>query len=468
MSLNDTKQNSISTGAHLVGSQSAEQNARAESDKLRREIMEKKAQIDLLEREASHVSEIKSFLIGIIEDFQATGKFHFYNPETEDLEDLLKNPKNGIDILRKGINGLIDKHQNLCRRFESQMQNNLATIQCDLNDAKRANAKEAELLELARQDQIHKQDIIKYLEGEKSVLQRTILMRTAALDRREVNGLASIQALSSQFEKTQQTLNETRNVLQEKRKVGEILTRKQQERLDTEEEQRQNHAILVQKVEKLRKEFKDEAFEHNKSQSNLDHAKAELEHLTAMVGSYRDNLKTQELLGEEAENRRQHSNFKIERAEAERKQKKEEKKTAELEKKVAVLASSIAKLNEQIAITEQKLQMQMIKIPDFQQLHQALDRSLAMSKKFRDQVMDTKYMLDEIREKNRALEQMEIHESKVRTAQYRVPLPPDVPHKKPENRSSSSMEKKEVERTPEELDMQVSEFLREYDVFGKL
>ena len=151
MNVADSKAASASNVNQLANLSQSDFSSRAESDKLRRESMEKKAQIDLLEREASHVSEIKNFLMGIIEDFQATGKFQFYDVQNDSLEDLLKNPKNGIDILRKGINGLISKHQNLSSRFESEMNKNLIQLQSDLNEAKRANEKESEKLALARQ-----------------------------------------------------------------------------------------------------------------------------------------------------------------------------------------------------------------------------------------------------------------------------------------------------------------------------
>jgi hypothetical protein len=98
-------------------------------------------------------------------------------------------------------------------------------------------------------------------------------------------------------------------------------------------------------------------------------------------------------------------------------------KGKEVEDAIAILSERIANLNQQIMQTEQKLQTQMMKIPDFAQLRQALDRSLAQSKKYREEILQRKYLLDEIREKNRILDQKEIQESKDRMVQLRTLMP---------------------------------------------
>ncbi|EAY09630.1 hypothetical protein TVAG_056740 [Trichomonas vaginalis G3] len=431
---------------------------RSELDRLRREVMEKKGQIDILEREASKVDEIRDFLIGLIEDFQKLGQYQFFD-SNEDLQKLLKNPVNGITLLRNGINNLITKHQNLSSNFELQMKRNLFPLEQELDQAKKINEDQNKGFTSDLEERTHKQNIIKYIEGEKTIFHRTILMKTAAYDRHQENDKGTIILVQNQMQQVQNQLSDAKKELENKEAEYRSLTSRAQDRQSFEEKQRQDYQELLARVEKLRKDYQAESHSHNQCQADLDAAKNELQQLTLMVGSYRDNRKTQQLLGEEAENRRIHSNFAIEKVEADRKQQKEEKKTIELEKQVSVLQQNIANLNEQIVITEQKLQMQMIKIPDFAQLHQALDRSLAMSKKFRDQVMETKYMLDEIREKNRILEQMEIHDSKVRTAQLKIPLPIDVTQPK----KSDDDIKKAQEMSPKELDESVKIILQNYD-----
>lgn len=445
-----------SSASYLLNTR--DDSTRTELDRLRREVMEKKGQIDILEREASKVDEIRDFLTGLIEDFQKLGQYQFYDPN-DDLQKLLKNPVNGITILRNGINSLISKHQNLSAKFEIEMRKNLFPLEQELDKAKKNNQEQNEGLTADLEEKTHKQNIIKFIEGEKTIFHRTILMRCASLDRHQEHDKSSILLVQNQYNQVQQQLFEAQQDLQTREEEFKSLTMREQDKQAYEESQRQDYQQLLEKVQKLRKEYQNESHRHNQCQAELDKAKTELQNLTLQVGSYRDNRKTQQILGEEAENRRIHSNFSIERVEAERKQQKEEKKTAELEKQVSVLQQNIANLNEQIVITEQKLQMQMIKIPDFAQLHQALDRSLAMSKKFRDQVMETKYMLDEIREKNRILEQMEIHDSKVRTAQLKVPLPIDVIQAKKSEEDNNPVR----EMTAKELDESVKNILANYD-----
>jgi hypothetical protein len=53
----------------------------------------------------------------------------------------------------------------------------------------------------------------------------------------------------------------------------------------------------------------------------------------------------------------------------------------------------------------------------------ALDRLLAQSKKQRDEVMGRMYLLEEIRDKNRLLDMLEIQESYDRQAQLKAIMP---------------------------------------------
>jgi hypothetical protein len=67
-----------------------------------------------------------------------------------------------------------------------------------------------------------------------------------------------------------------------------------------------------------------------------------------------------------------------------------------------------------------------MKIPDFAQLRQALDRLLAQSRKHRDEAMQRIYQLDEIRDRNRIPDMMEIQESLNRQGQLKMLMPLEV------------------------------------------
>jgi hypothetical protein len=195
------------------------------------------------------------------------------------------------------------------------------------------------------------------------------------------------------------------------------------ERRSQEDGQLRQHAELLQTIEELTKTLKRESHAHNCSLSALDNAKLELKHLMLIIDSYHDNLKTQELLDAEHENRKLDAVINNEKASLSRAKAVVASKGKESEAQIAVLAERIASLNQQIIQTEQKLQTQMMRIPDFAQLRQALDRLLAQYKKQRDEVLQRMYQLDEIRDKNRMMDMLEIQESHNRQAQLRQLMP---------------------------------------------
>jgi hypothetical protein len=93
------------------------------------------------------------------------------------------------------------------------------------------------------------------------------------------------------------------------------------------------------------------------------------------------------------------------------------------EQAIAVLNEKIATLNHQISQTEQKLQTQTMRVPDFNQLRQALERVSVQNRRYQEGVLQTRYLLDEIRDRNRMLDQIEIEESKKRMAQLKAVMP---------------------------------------------
>jgi hypothetical protein len=64
-----------------------------------------------------------------------------------------------------------------------------------------------------------------------------------------------------------------------------------------------------------------------------------------------------------------------------------------------------------------------MRIPDFNQLRQALERVSVQNRRYQEGVLQTRYLLDEIRDRNRMLDQIEIEESKKRMAQLKVVMP---------------------------------------------
>ena len=124
----------------------------------------------------------------------------------------------------------------------------------------------------------------------------------------------------------------------------------------------------------------------------------------------------------------------------------------DIQNTISQYIEKISNLNDQISQTDQKLQDQMMRIPDFPQLHQALDRTLAQTKKYQEELMQKKYLLDEIGDRNRLLDQMEIQESKNRMSQLKILMPfrdqennDDIMKQLPEMLAERAKQQKEFE-----------------------
>jgi hypothetical protein len=395
--------------------------AKAESDALRRQLMDKKAQISLLEQHGLKYDEMSLYLTHLIQDFQGSGDLMFVEPEK--LQQPFTNPLLAVEIIRRGVNRLIEKHERLAARFELEFARNMFTLTQELHEVDTELAREVGLRNQAEHNRKHAQDIVSCLAQEKQILMQMVTLRRAQVGRhieadREAEAQAhrNLEALNKEYE----------DLLQYSHDLdvnAETLTTSQLAKKTQEQRQLDQHKELLKLSEDLELSLKRESHAHNCSLSALFNAKNELKHLMLVIESYHDNLKTQELLDAEHENKKLHAVINNERASLSRSKAIVANKGRESEEAISILTEKIASLNQQIMQTEQKLQTQMMKIPDFAQLRQALDRSLAQSKKYREEILQRKYLLDEIREKNRILDQMEIQESKDRMQQLKALMP---------------------------------------------
>ncbi|OHT11276.1 hypothetical protein TRFO_19378 [Tritrichomonas foetus] len=422
--------------------------AKAENDYYRRQLMDKKAQITALEKKAPKLEEFRKLFIHLVQDFQQTGQITFFdNPEK--LENPFDSTHEGIKVVRSGINQFISYHERLAARFELELSRNLFSLNQKLEEKKKILEQEEELLATANFETEHNENVIDLIVNEKDVLKKTIIMLRETLERHINSDTNQIGMINSKYQKVQNELTRIQNQVKAEDDAANDIANRQNERKSAEARQAATHQEILSTVEQLRADYKNESHSHNLTRAALDKAKEELTQLTRAVESYHDNLKTQELLGAEIENKRLRAVINIERIEFDEKLAKHTAKTNELSEIVDQLSNRIDQLNSQISATEQKLQTQMMRIPDFDQLSQVLDRSLAQSRKHKEFILKRKYLLDEIRDKNRLLEQMEIQESKNRMAQLKILMP--LSNQQPENDNVLPALQEEYQRWQKEM-----------------
>lgn len=394
---------------------------KVESDNLRRILMDKKSKINSLESQIQYIEQSKKLIIRLIQDFQMSKQISFVDEDK--IENPFSNLKEGTDIIRNGIKNYISRHEKICSKFEIEFQKNIFSLQQHLQNQQNQLQKELDKIQEYDHERLHKLHLIELAKNQKSILCQTIMMRRAALSRAIESDQALQAKIDNQMLTSQKELEKAQEQVQEQQELSKTLHQQFSEQQLSTRQTIQHHDEIAAQVDSLKRQYKKESHAHNCTLAKLDQKKEELEQLYLTVESYHDNLKSQELILAEDENKRLRSVISVEKNEAQAKLEKEEKKTKELEINIKNLQKVIVDLNSQIILTEQKLQTQMMKIPDFAQLHQALDRNMAQTKKYKEEVLQRKYILDEIRDRNRYLEQQEIQDSKQRMAYLKTIMP---------------------------------------------
>lgn len=407
---------------------------RTEHDYYRRQLMEKKNQIHSLEKNVPKLDEFKQLLAHLIQDFQKSEEMTFFENETrkrnfeEKGEHFFDQSQDGVLIVRKGIKDYISYHERLAATFELEFSRNLFTLEQKLEERKKLLERETQLLENSQAETFTREGSIQRVVQEKDALKQAIIMLRSKLERHITSGNNQLGILQSKFERAQNELSKIHSLVQAEDQMSEDIQNQCRERKNMIEKQMASHQEIINNVEQLRAEFKKESHAHNTTRSALDKAKDELVQLTRAVESYRDNLKTQELLEAEIENKRLRSVINIEKHDFDEKLARHTTRTKELTEEINDLVKRIESINNQISSTEQKLQTQMMRIPDFDQIGKVLDRSLEQSRKQKEFILKRKYLLNEIRDKSRSEDQQDIQKSKERMTQLKalMPLPNEI------------------------------------------
>ena len=165
--------------------------ASAEKASLKKLLMDKKQEIGMLEGQAAKVHEIRILLRRLIEDFQDNRHFTFVSNLNELVNDDKIDIQELVEIVRSGINKLIDYHEKLAARYELELSKNLFMLNQQVQQKNEELEKERELLRDEEAKSCHKKGIIKTISYDKLALQKTIRMKRAALARHLESGAAN-------------------------------------------------------------------------------------------------------------------------------------------------------------------------------------------------------------------------------------------------------------------------------------
>lgn len=393
-------------------------NTKAEVDKLRRLLMDKKQQITNLEKEASKLDELQILMRDMIYNFRRQKKIQFFDIDPE--QDIpLRSPNQYIKIIKDKISALLATHMRLSSKFEVELKKQQFEQEQKIKGAQQLLENEKKALADALADNKYQKRMIRMVVGQKLVLQRTIIMAQDAVDRhqqiREENQQTYEQKLQNKLQSIQTMKEKFHKETQENTMKLKKMRQKNQEMIQKKE----YHQQLIDQKEKLQAEFQKISYDQSCLMADLDRAKEELDLIHRKNDSYMANLKTHELLDAERENDRLRHLLKNEKKRSQSALDIQLSKTKQLEDHLQRIIEETTNINATIADNEAKLQALTMRIPDFNQLQQALDRVISNARKNKEDVLQTQYMLDEIRDKNRLLEQQEYNESKIRTEQLK-------------------------------------------------
>ena len=392
-----------------------------DADTLKKQMRDKKTLIGVLEQQKIKFDEVKILILRLIQDFQNSGEMEFV--EKEKLSTPFSDSAEAIQVLRRGINRFITKHENLASKFELEFSKNIFVLEQQLRQEENELKKAKERLQQAKDKRSHQLTIVNCNQRNKEVLCNTILMRRTALMHHQTTNERDLSLIHDRLDTATRDMQELEATLKSQQKEAQEIAAQSDERKKQEEAQNKAHMENVQTVEQLRKTFRDEAYAHNCALSALDIARQELVSLQMRIDSYFDNMKTRELLDAEHENKKLQAVIKNEYEILSKQKAVVDQKSTELQNTINEYTKKISVLNEQINQLEQKIQTQMMRIPDFPQLNQALERTIQQTKKHQAELLQKKIFLDEIEDRNHAMDQMEIQASKDRMAQLKILMP---------------------------------------------
>jgi chromosome segregation ATPase len=378
--------------------------------------MEKTNLINSLETHVSALDDFKFQLLRLLRHLQETRQFTIAENDSA-WDSLFQTPKEALSIIRKAVEDFVSHHEKLANRYELEFSRNVFSLDQQLTSKREQVRREDKLLMEAQKRAHGYEQMVAMLFVEKDTLMHTILMHRARLamhlESGEKQRAAIHQRLSGTMETYQATVHQNRQLHDER----DELVRRRDTRTQFEAGRMLSHDELLRNVAEMKAKIARESNELNTAAAELEQSRQELTSLSRTLDSYRDNLKTRELRDSEIENERLRSVMSIEKADFDEKLAREVERGRDLAATLMTLSREIDHLNQQISLTERKLHTQMMRIPDFAQIHQALDREKAQGQRYKDFVRKRQEVLDQFHTNTKRQDERNEEDSQTRMRQ---------------------------------------------------
>lgn len=347
-----------------------------ETEILKKDINEKDTYIQNLHVKVRLFKDtVQSFRDLIIDLERSTGSNFLSNTQRENLQNMTHNE--AISIIRKAMDHIINKHNNLHQDFEKEFEIRANNLSDKMENARidiqtMCKKREALYKEITRIDRM-----IKINNIEKQSLERisdSLLKQTEQNNNNTQQMIGSIKnhvrIVKNEIAHTRmESANREKKNMQMLVSINMPVNKRHKDMLKDDEN-------MISEINKINKYLEKEINDHNRCKEELEHVKQEIKGVKEIIGKYKSYVNKHTMKNAIRTNRNFREFIAQSRVEAKKNLISVIKKNKDLERTINELKEEEGLLRPYLQSVEKKLQAQMLKLPTLTDLQHKSDIKL--------------------------------------------------------------------------------------------
>lgn len=347
-----------------------------ETEILKKDINEKDTYIQNLQVKVRLFKDtVQSFRDLIIDLERSTGSNFLSNTQRENLQNMPHNE--AISIIRKAMDHIINKHNNLHQDFEKEFEIRANNLSDKMENARidiqtMCKKREALYKEITRIDRM-----IKINNIEKQSLERisdSLLKQTEQNNNNTQQMIGSIRnhvrIIKNEIAHTRmESANREKKNMQMLVSINMPVNKRHEDMLKDDEN-------MISEINKINKYLEKEINDHNRCKEELEHVKQEIKGVKEIIGKYKSYVNKHTMKNAIRTNRNFREFIAQSRVEAKKNLISVIKKNKDLERTINELKEEEGLLRPYLQSVEKKLQAQMLKLPTLTDLQHKSDIKL--------------------------------------------------------------------------------------------
>ena len=347
-----------------------------ETEILKKDINEKDTYIQNLQVKVRLFKDtVQGFRDLIIDLERSTGSNFLSNTQRENLQNMTHNE--AISIIRKAMDHIINKHNNLHQDFEKEFEIRANNLSDKMENARidiqtMCKKREALYKEITRIDRM-----IKINNIEKQSLERisdSLLKQTEQNNNNTQQMIGSIRnhvrIIKNEIAHTRmESANREKKNMQMLVSINMPVNKRHKDMLKDDEN-------MISEINKINKYLEKEINDHNRCKEELEHVKQEIKGVKEIIGKYKSYVNKHTMKNAIRTNRNFREFIAQSRVEAKKNLISVIKKNKDLERTINELKEEEGLLRPYLQSVEKKLQAQMLKLPTLTDLQHKSDIKL--------------------------------------------------------------------------------------------